>query len=102
MASVEVHCFAPAPGNIMAQTSYSRATTRILSSNVDEDCGCGPTVFTGKPSNAARGDIEHRSAIRNLPIFKVDGTETSLDDIIGDAGNNPDRTSLVVFLRSLG
>jgi hypothetical protein len=77
------------------------STTRTQAS-IDPDCGCGPTIFEGKPSNNARGDIDHRDVIANLPIFKCDGTETTLDNIIGKSDQNPNRTSLVVFLRSLG
>ena len=77
-------------------------TSEVLSSISEEDCGCGPTVFGGKPSEYARNSINHREAIGNLPIFKVDGMETRINDIIGETNKNPNKTSLVVFLRSLG
>ena len=77
--------------------------TRIPAVNNLEDCGCGPTVFEGKPSDTARNNINHRAAISKVPVFKMDGTQTCLDEIIGEANSDKiDRTSLVVFLRSLG
>lgn len=69
--------------------------------NIEEDCGCG-TVFAGKPSDFAQNSIDHRAVIGNLPIFQVDGTETSIDKIIGKASDDPQKVSLVVFMRSLG
>lgn len=68
-----------------------------------EDCGC-ETTFTGKPSSYARNEINHRNALAKVPIYKIDGTLTTIDDIIGDSkeSKNQKKTSLVVFLRSLG
>jgi len=94
----------------MRKTSLSRVntivpsrSTKIQSSIDPDDCGCGgPTVFEGKPSNTARTVIDHRDVVANISLFKVDGTETTLDGIIGKSSQNPNRTSLVVFLRSLG
>lgn len=85
-----------------ASTTIQRITTEILLSETNEDCGCGPTVFQGKPSEFAQTSINHRQVIGNLPIFKVDGTETSINGIIGETNENPNKTSLVVFMRSLG
>ena len=82
--------------------SLSQAQSSKLSATVEPDCGCGPTVFEGKPSSTAQNNINHRSAIATLPIYNVDSGETSIDQIIGDAKENPNKTSLVVFLRSLG
>jgi hypothetical protein len=96
--------FTPSPTwmrKTCVNTIVPSRTTKIQAS-IEHDCGCGPTVFEGKPSNTARTDIDHRDVIANISIFKVDGTETTLDGIIGKSSQNPNRTSLVVFLRSLG
>ena len=99
--------FTPSP-TCMRKTLQSRVNTIVSSrttkiqASIEPDCGCGPTVFEGKPSSSARTDIDHRDVIANISIFKVDGTETTLDGIIGKSSQNPNRTSLVVFLRSLG
>jgi len=106
-------CLLAAPGIVSGftllpiKTSLSRTSVRCPSTtrtqaSIDPDCGCGTTVFEGKPSNTAREEIEHRNVIADLPLFKCDGTETTLDNIIGKSDLNPNRTSLVVFLRSLG
>ena len=89
--------------------SYTSITSRVQASNeIEEDCGCASieTIYTGKPSDFARSNINHRSAIANIPLYKIDGSITTLDDIIGDANDrnqaNQKKTSLVVFMRSLG
>jgi len=69
------------------------------------DCGCEApvdTVYAGNPSNDARNTIKHREVIANLPLFKLDGTSTTIDDILGTSPNSNDDISLVVFLRSFG
>jgi hypothetical protein len=101
---VEKYAFTPtsAFSANRASTTIQRITTEILLSETNEDCGCGPTVFQGKPSEFAQTSINHRQVIGNLPIFKVDGTETSINGIIGETNENPNKTSLVVFMRSLG
>lgn len=101
-----VRCFTPSAYRLLLQNAHSKKdakTSKIALSNieVESDCGCGPTVFEGKPSRSAQ-TINHRRAVAKLPIFKVDGSETSIDDIIGDPNENPNKTSLVVFMRSLG
>jgi hypothetical protein len=93
------------------QNPTTTTTTTLHSSNIEEDCGCAtPTIYTGKPSDEARNSINHRNVISKLPIYKIDGTETTIDDILlpsdgndggNDSGDN-DNVSLVVFLRSLG
>jgi len=79
---------------------------RLSTGNIDEaDCGCAvPTSFSGNPSTIARDSTNHRTAIAKLPLFKVDGSgsSTNLDEIIGDPDRQESKTSLVVFLRSLG
>ena len=80
---------------------------RIQSSNIEEDCGCASspieTIYSGKPSDFARNNINHRSVIGNIPLYKIDGSITTVDEIIGDNNDDNDKkTSLVVFMRSLG
>lgn len=73
--------------------------TKVFSTVTEQDCGCGPTVFAGKPSTAAQNAIDHREVISELPLFKIDGSKTSIDEILGSTNYD---TSLVVFMRSLG
>jgi len=81
---------------------------RLSSSTGDsneDDCGCAvPTSFSGNPSTIARDIADHRTAIAKLTLFKVDGSgaSTNLDEIIGDPDDQESKTSLVIFLRSLG
>ena len=88
-------------------SSYS-SKTRIQSSNIEEDCGCASpaieTIYSGKPSDFARNNINHRSVIGSIPLYKIDGSITTVDEIIGDSNDDNDdkKTSLVVFMRSLG
>lgn len=92
-------------GSPCFQTNRLRIPNRAhpLHSSNNEDCGCGPTVFDGKPpSSALRDAIDHRAVIGSLPLYNVDGVKTSMDDILGYGKETPNKTSLVVFLRSLG
>jgi len=84
-------------------TSKKALSSSSPFSSSEDDCGCN-TIFTGKPSDVARNEINHRSAIATIPIYKIDGSLTTIDAILGDAKdiNNQKKTSLVVFLRSLG
>lgn len=85
-------------------TSKKALSSSSSSSSSEDDCGCN-TIFTGKPSDVARNGINHRSAIATIPIYKIDGSLTTIDAILGDAKDiihNQKKTSLVVFLRSLG
>ena len=68
-------------------------------STTPEDCGCQETIFSGKPSEIARGS-NPREAIRQSSIFSVDGEEVTIDDLIGVPSE--DQISIVIFLRSLG
>jgi peroxiredoxin len=85
------------------QNQNQKQQQRLYSqSNSDtEDCGCAaPTVYTGKPPDAVLNNkINHRAVISDLPIYRIDGSTTTIDDILSD---NEQDTSLVVFLRSLG
>ncbi len=95
------------PTTNRALTSYKSSLVSVqsnASNSVEEaDCGCTiPTVYSGKPSNEARENINYRAAIATEPIYTVDGEQTSIDEIIGSSSANPTRTSLVVFMRSLG
>jgi hypothetical protein len=103
-AAFNVAPTAKSMGRPCFQTHHTRTPNRsLLNASSDEDCGCGPTVFDGKPpTSAIRDTIDHRAVIGSLPLYNVDGEKTSIDDIIGYAKENPNKTSLVVFLRSLG
>ncbi len=91
--------------SILKRRAYGKTITQQSPFIVKatEDCGC-ETTFTGKPSSYARNEINHRNALSTVPIYKIDGTLTTINDIIGDAKDtmNQKKTSLVVFLRSLG
>ncbi len=92
----------------IASSSLNSPTLQYIASKLSqslskEDCGC-ETVFSGKPTDVARDNIDHRNVIAKVPLFRIDGTSTNIDEIIGDANDNANeqKTSLVVFLRSLG
>jgi hypothetical protein len=75
------------------------STTFMMSTNSsDMDCGCGKTIYSGKPSDDAR-NVDPRSVIGSLPIFSVHGESTSVNDQLGMMYQG---TSIVVLLRSLG
>ena len=87
-----------------------------LAATVDgeEDCGCpvdydgllaGPVVtrtttsFAGDPSSLAR-TLDARRAVSSHRLYDARSSSVPLDDLIGRPED--DRTSIVVFLRSLG
>jgi len=74
-------------------------TVSLSSSSVKEDCGCQETLFSGKPSEVAK-NLNAREAIRKQKIFSVSGEDLRIDDLIGTPADG--KTSIVVFLRSLG
>ena len=85
----------------LSSSSFSTITTRLSSSNADgSDCGCAPTIFSGKPSDVARNS-NPRQAIRNGSIFSLDSEEVRMDDLLENK-NVGSPLSIVVFLRSLG
>lgn len=67
----------------------------------DEDCGCGPatttTTFAGNPSESAK-TMNSRTVMDKSPVYRLNGEKTTIGDILDESN----RTSLVVFLRSLG
>lgn len=65
---------------------------------LSDDCGC-QTEFSGKTPVTAR-TLNHREAIREHPIYNVDGEPVTMDQLIGKPISN--QISVVVFLRSLG
>lgn len=94
------------PNGDTSRTRTSLFAT-VESNPDDDDCGCASpaaTIYTGNPSSAAQRNINHRAVLSNAPIYSVDGTQTSLDGIIGtiDENETNQQISMVVFLRSLG
>lgn len=69
------------------------------SSSSPEDCGCGGAEISGRPSDLAR-TIDPRDAIGRSPILALDGTPTTLNELLGEPREAG--VSLVVFLQSLG
>jgi hypothetical protein len=67
--------------------------------NSDEmDCGCAPAVeFSGKPPLKVKNGMNFRQIGAHVPIFDLDGNQTSMNEILDSS-----KSSLVVFLRSLG
>jgi hypothetical protein len=115
MIGTEGFSISSLPASNSASTSATIAARFRLSSPLfastdleTEDCGCAtPTTFTGRPSSNARNSIQHRRAIAKLPLFRLDGEETTMDQIMGsdvdsDSDSDTGKLSLVVFLRSLG
>ena len=71
--------------------------SEIFSSN-EIDCGCAPVVeFSGKPPLKVQDGMNFRQIGAHVPIFDLDGNQTSMNEILDSS-----KTSLVVFLRSLG
>lgn len=68
--------------------------------NDSNDCGCNPTLYSGKPLQIAR-DSNPREAIRYGSILALDSVEVRIDDLLENemSGNS---VSIVIFLRSLG
>jgi hypothetical protein len=60
------------------------------------DCGCGPLTYAGKPSDMARAS-NPRTVLASSSVMTLNGETTNMDDILKGS-----KTSLVVFLRSLG
>ena len=96
--------FNTAPALSSRHYNSGRLVARFDASIDTVDCGCETvdTVYTGRPSNDARNTIKHREVIADLPLFKLDGSSTTIDDILGTSRNSDDDLSLVVFLRSFG
>jgi len=60
------------------------------------------TIFSGEPTEAARSStMDQRQVIRTLPVTSLTGKQVYFDDLIGKPDDD-DKTSIVVFLRSLG
>jgi hypothetical protein len=60
------------------------------------DCGCGPITYAGKPSDTAQAS-NPRKVLGSSSVITLNGETTTMDDILKGS-----KTSLVVFLRSLG
>jgi hypothetical protein len=82
-----------------SQSSF--VTSRKSALNEDnDDCGCAPTIYSGKPSGIARASNQ-RQSIRAGSILSLDSEEVRMDDLLENKNvENP--VSIVVFLRSLG
>ena len=76
-------------------------TAGFSTTSSETDCGCATveTSFSGKPSDVAKA-INHREAIAKHSIFSVRGDPVQMDQLVGKPSEG--RTSIVVFLRSLG
>lgn len=87
--------FAPPHRHLSVRTPAD--STAIFQASTDgEDCGCGATTFSGKPSEKAL-KVDARQSIGANPIYNVNGEQTDINEQIGNSG-----TAIVVFLRSLG
>jgi hypothetical protein len=94
---------------------FSKSTPLSLSTEMptaQEDCGCespSSISYSGRPSIEAKG-ITNLNEISSLPLYNVDGTQTTLKSILSSSssssseeeGNAATGLSMVVFLRSLG
>lgn len=66
--------------------------------SAENDCGCAPTVeFSGKPPLGVQDGMNFRQIGAHVPILDLNGERTSMNEILDSS-----KTSLVVFLRSLG
>ena len=90
------------PQKRIAPWSRKPSVTSIKSSlNGDgEDCGCAPTIFSGKPSDIARASNPYQS-IRQGSILGLDSEKVQMDELL-DHAKDGNSVSIVVFLRSLG
>jgi hypothetical protein len=101
--------FCPLPSKQPSRSSNKNIQSLVTTSGKHwlqatpvEDCGCGQTEYTGKPSSSAQ-TIRHLEVISNLPIYTIDGAETTISQTLQtQTGGKTPKTSLVVFLRSLG
>jgi hypothetical protein len=99
-ASIEafsIPAFQPKNG---VHTKRNNAFSGVSMATVSDDCGCQPQVtFSGKVPETAR-TLNHREAVREHPIYNVDGESVTMDQLIGEPAS--DQVSIVVFLRTLG
>lgn len=88
-------------GNVDVSPRCTIVTSRKSVLNEDDnDCGCAPTIFAGKPSGITKGS-NPRQAIRYGSIFGIDSEEVRVDDLLENKKIGS-FVSIVVFLRSLG
>ena len=106
-STVEAFVVTPSVSFSPRNSRLNSMTNQKLSTESD-DCGCAPstaaaTLYSGKPSDRARNDINPREAIRQSTFQNLKGESVTMDDIIGPpTPDNTSPTSIVVFLRSLG
>lgn len=84
---------APPYGKIKAHSSLT-----VIETSAEEDCGCAaqPVTYSGKPSAIARTQ-NPRKVVESSSVLSLTGESVSMNDRLQKS-----RTSLVVFLRSLG
>jgi len=66
----------------------------------EDDCGCATvitTTYSGKPSDMALSQVNPRQALGRASVVNLKGDKTTMDELLFSS-----KTSLVVFLRSLG
>lgn len=85
---------------VASRNNLSFSTLQATMNDVETDCGCASTIFSGKPSDVARAS-NPREAIRKGSIYSLDAQEVVMDDLL-KSKNSGKPVSIVVFLRSLG
>ena len=85
---------------LTSRNHLSFSTLQATVNDVEADCGCASTIFSGKPSDVARAS-NPRESIRKGSIYSLDAQEVVMDDLL-KSKNSGKPVSIVVFLRSLG
>jgi len=84
------------------KTAFLSAASRRRSSTSSALHASSDTIWGGEPTERARSTIDQRQVIRTLPVSSLKGDKVSFDALIGTPTKNDNKTSIVVFLRSLG
>ena len=86
-----------------ADAFTATTTSSSISSHRTLRATASATIYSGEPTEAARSStMDQRQVIRTLPVTSLTGKQVYFDDLIGKPDDNDDKTSIVVFLRSLG
>lgn len=91
--------FPPAGDARLGSRKAHGVSTRItaVDTSLQEDCGCGPVVtYGGQPSDVARAQ-NPRKVMGSSSVVTLNGERKTMNDILDGS-----KTSLVIFLRSLG